>query len=239
MAFRRTLKIAAAAASAACGAYAAYVGVTWLRYGHPSKGFPGDEDPLLDQFMPAYDVVERQRTFVRAPAGITFEAACEQDLQRSPIVNGIFRARQLVLGGAVDETPRPRGLVALTRSLGWGVLAERPGREIVMGAVTQPWFADVVFRAVEPERFAAFDEPDHVKIVWTLRADPAGDRGSIFRTETRVATTDAAARAKFRRYWAAFSPGIILIRRLSLGPLRRAAEARHRAATAQRLVTGG
>jgi hypothetical protein len=61
-----------------------------------------------------------------------------------------------------------------------------------------------------------------------LRADPIGERQSLFRTETRVTTTDAAARAKFRRYWACFSPGIVLIRWLSLWPLKREAERRAR-----------
>jgi hypothetical protein len=41
-----------------------------------------------------------------------------------------------------------------------------------------------------------------------------------------VVTTDATARAKFRWYWAKFSPGIALIRWLSLGPVRRDAERR-------------
>ena len=45
-------------------------------------------------------------------------------------------------------------------AIGWGVLAEVPGREIVMGAVTQPWLADVVFRPIPPEEFASFHEPD-------------------------------------------------------------------------------
>jgi hypothetical protein len=87
-------------------------------------------------------------------------------------------------------------------------------------AVTQPWKADVVFRALPPGEFAAFHEPDYVKIVWTLPADPIGAGESVFRTETRVVTTDPAARAKFRRYWSFMSPGIILIRWMSLGPLR-------------------
>jgi hypothetical protein len=61
--------------------------------------------------------------------------------------------------------------VAWAKSLGWGVLAEVPGGEIVMGAVTKPWTANPVFRALPPDAFATFDEPDYVKIVWTLRAD--------------------------------------------------------------------
>ena len=50
----------------------------------------------------------------------------------------------------------------------------------------------------------------------------------MFRTETRVTTTDAEARTKFRRYWSVFSPGIVLIRWLALEPVRREAERRVR-----------
>ena len=42
-------------------------------------------------------------------------------------------------------------------------------------------------------------------------------------------TTNPAARAKFRRYWSFLSPGIILIRWISLGPLKAEAERRARA----------
>ena len=48
--------------------------------------------------------------------------------------------------------------------------------------------------------------------------------------QTRVATTDPTSRAKFRRYWACLSPGIILIRWISLGPLKAEAERRARQA---------
>jgi hypothetical protein len=96
------------------------------------------------------------------------------------------------------------------------VLAEVPGREIVIGAVTKPWTANPMFRALPPDAFATFDEPDYVKIVWTLRADPLGPDASLARTETRVMTKNPAARMKFRQYWSIFSPGIILIRRVAL-----------------------
>ena len=39
-------------------------------------------------------------------------------------------------------------------------------------------------------------------------------------------TTDPTARTKFRWYWARFSPGIVLIRRVMLGPLKTDAERR-------------
>lgn len=128
------------------------------------------------------------------------------------------------MGADPDEAIRPRAFLPLVKTLGGGVLAEVPGREIVMGAVTQPWKANVVFRALPPDEFAAFHEPGYVKIVWTLRADPAGAGESVARTETRAATTDSGARTKFRRYWSLASPGIRLIRHFSLAIVKEEAE---------------
>ena len=71
-----------------------------------------------------------------------------------------------------------------------------------------------------------------MKIAWTLRADPLGANESVFRTETRAIATDAAARAKFRRYWSFLSPGIALIRLMSLRPVKSEAERRARMAGA-------
>jgi hypothetical protein len=107
-----------------------------------------------------------------------------------------------------------------------------------MGAVTQPWKANVVFRALPPDEFAAFHEPGYVKIVWTLRVDPLGPAESMFRTETRAVCTDPESRARFRRYWSFLSPGIILIRWLSLGPLKVEAERRARESIPGPLKTG-
>ena len=171
--FRTALMWTAGALGLATGAYATYVGMTWLRYGHPAASTADDADPLLDRFVPVYEVAERHHIRVAAPADITFASACEQDLMALPVVvRAIFKARELVLGADADTSARPRGLLAFMKSIGWGVLADVAGREVVMGAVTQPWQADVVFRPLPPDAFAAFDEPDYVKIVWTLRADP-------------------------------------------------------------------
>ena len=92
--------------------------------------------------------------------------------------------------------------------------------------MTQPWKANVTFQGLSPDEFAAFNEPGYVKIAWTLRADPITPTESVFRTETRAIATDAAARAKFRRYWSLLSPGIIAIRSLTLQPVKAEAERR-------------
>jgi hypothetical protein len=221
----------AAGAGLAAASYAGYVATAWYRYGRvPRPVGAEDRDALLDQFMPTYEVAERHHIRIAAPAEITFAAASEMYLEQSPIVRGIFKAREWIMRSHPATEPGPRAFLARMRAIGWGVLAENPGCEIVMGAVTQPWLVDVVFRPLPPDQFAAFHEPEYVKIVWTLRADPLSAAESIFRTETRVVTTDSAARAKFRRYWAFASPGIILIRWASLAPLKAEAERRRRAA---------
>ena len=223
---RRTIRTLAAGVGVAVAAYGAYAAHTWHRYGRPPEPNPDQRDEMLDRFIPRYDVVERHHVAVAAPAAITLEAAKEQDLFQSRLARAIFKARETVLGATPDDRERPRGLLAAVQSLGWGVLADEPGREIVMGAVTEPWEANVTFRALPPGEFASFSQPGFVKIAWTLRADARVDGTSVFRTETRAVATDATARARFRRYWAFFSPGITVIRRLSLGPLKREAERR-------------
>ena len=65
-------------------------------------------------------------------------------------------------------------------SIGWVVLSEQAGHEIVFGAVTQPWVAAPVFRSIPADWFRDFCEPGFVKIVWTLRADPVDAARSIF-----------------------------------------------------------
>jgi hypothetical protein len=226
---RTAARLLAGATGAAMMGYAAYAATSWLRYGSPPAPGRDDADARLDRFMPVYDVVERHRISVAAPANVTLQAAGEADLTQSLAVRAIFKAREIVLGAERDGSVHPRGLLALTTSMGWAVLDNVPGREIVVGAVTRPWEANVVFRAVPPDEFAAFAEPGYVKIAWTLRADPTGPHDSIFRTETRAVATDAAARNKFRRYWSFLSPGIIAIRWLSLRPLKADAERRSRA----------
>jgi len=227
--FRWTTRLAAGAAVASAAAYTTLIARAWHRYGTPPPPGAGDRDALLDRFMPVYDVVERHRIFVAAPAATVLAAAKDQDLMQSPLTRAIFKTRELVLGASPDDRTRPRGLLAAMRSFGWGVLAEEPEHEIVVGAVTQPWQANVTFRSLPPDQFATYNQPGDVKIVWTLRADPIGDHHSIFMTETRAVATDQAARDRFRRYWAFVSPGIAAIRWLSLKPLKREAERRARA----------
>ena len=223
---RSTMRLTATAIGVAAAAYATYVFVTWRQYGRPAPAPPDEQDVALDHFMPLYDIAERHSVRVAASAAKTFAAARQIDLLGHPAVRAIVRAREIVLGAGHEPASPSRGLIEDMQSLGWVVLAETPGREIVMGAITRPWESNVRFTGVPGNAFAEYAPADSVKIAWTLRADPIDASRSVFRTETRAVATDPAARAKFRRYWALLSPGILLIRRVTLTQVRRAAERR-------------
>ena len=218
-------KWSAILAGIACGSYATYAGVTWLRYGHEQRS-NDDVDPLLDLFMPVYDVADRHQVHIAAPPDIALAAATEIELESNAIIRGIFKTREWILHAKPDRTIRPRGFLKEMKSLGWQILAELPGREIVAGAVTKPWDPNPIFRPVPPDEFATFSEPGYVKIVWTLCANPFGQNDCVFRTETRAVATGPEARNRFRRYWSLLSPGIIAVRRLLLPVVKTEAERR-------------
>lgn len=192
---------------------------------------PAAGPALLDPFLPEPDIVERHQIHVKAPPDVTFAAACHVDFQRSPIIHAIVRGREWMMGSRAEDRPAPLGLLAETKAMGWGVLADYPGRAIVMGAVTKPWEAQVTFRALAPDAFARFAEPGFVKIAWTLEAHPDGG-DSIARSETRAVATDAASRATFRRYWRRVWPGTVVIRWVLLRLMKRDAERQGRRAAA-------
>ncbi|HEU5183891.1 MAG TPA: hypothetical protein VFU01_04945 [Gemmatimonadaceae bacterium] len=204
-----------------------YIARNWYRYGKVSKN--GKTDLLLDRFMPTYEVRERHETRVAAPVAIAYEAVRRMDMNRSRLVRGMFRARAIALRAKPEPLPQLEGFLEQAQSLGWGILAEEPGREIVLGAVTKPWMANVHFERLDPGRFTAFDGPGYVKIAFTMVAEPVDARSSIVKTETRVITTDRYARKRFRRYWTVVSPGVRLIRVEALRLVRADAERRFEA----------
>lgn len=186
------------------------------------------ETRAIERLIPAWDVRSYHQTIVQAPASTVFAVAEHFDLQSIPLVRAIFWLRGKLMRASRSSPRRPAGLVAETKSLGWGELYRQPGRELVMGAVTQPWLADVRFTAVPADEFLGYGEHDRVKIVWTIEALPIDTGLSLLRTETRVRATDLAAQEKFLRYWRFAHYGIELIRRMLLPAVQRAAELQYR-----------
>lgn len=184
------------------------------------------EPSPLDRFIPQPDIRERFETTIQASAEVVLAAAAEFDMQSPMLIRAIIGLRETLLRATPHEPRRPQGMLQEMRSLGWGLLDERSGRYVVCGAACRPWLADVKFTPIAPERFAAYAEPDQVKIAWTLEAEPLAAATTRFAQETRAVATDDAARARFRRYWRWAKFGIIGIRLILLPAVRSAAERR-------------
>jgi hypothetical protein len=93
--------------------------------------------------------------------------------------------------------------------MGFRVIAEEPGDELVVAGIGRFWKLSGGLRRVEGrEHFAQFDEPGYAKVAFNFRLDD----GKLS-TETRIAGTDAHARRRFGLYWLLVRPGSGLIRR--------------------------
>jgi hypothetical protein len=110
---------------------------------------------------------------------------------------------------------------------GFTVLAQDARRELVIGAIGQPWrlAGGRGVAVADGEEFAAFDQPGYAKMAANFRLAPiACGRAVQLSTETRVACTDTASARRFARYWQLIRPASGAIRRSWLAAIKRRAE---------------
>jgi len=175
----------------------------------------------IARYLPQPDVVERFSIKIRAPRQTVMNVAYGFRLEDILLVRAIFWLRSIFY--RVPYQPMKEGLVAATRSIGWGTLMERPNY-LLMGAVCKPWVGQVIFHSVSTSDFANYASPDEVKIAWTLEAEAIESDLTSFSSETRAVGTDEGARRKFAKYWRKFGIGIRMIRWIVLPVIKRTAE---------------
>jgi hypothetical protein len=198
---------------------------------HSSAGPAGkaaDSGLLMCQFLPRYDFAVVHADVVRAAPARCYGAASELDLFQASLLRTLLSIRGLPQRavGTLRERGKTATLQASRRTfrfkdmvgLGWILLGETPGVEMVLGQVSRPWKAVAASTdaPTTPEQFMSFDEPGFAKIAASLRIDPYGNDSSILTMETRVAITDDKSRRRFRRYWLLVGPFSSLIRRMAL-----------------------
>lgn len=185
-----------------------------------SDGRLSEAASLLHQLMPAFDFGHRHAIVVAAPPARVAEAAETYSLatEGSAFVRLLFRLRGL--------TPPSGSLRAAARAMHFAVLAEEPGRELVLGVAGRFWALDERANLIslpDAQAFVAFSRPGHAKAAMSLRYEPLADGGTRLRTETRVTCVDAAAYRRFALYWALIGPFSAWIRRDLLRGIRRRA----------------
>lgn len=190
---------------------------------------------LIDAAMPRFDATLLRHEVIDAPPGRVWDELHALDLMdvgaRAPVARALMTARGLpdaLLGrlGRRPPAPAPERLpLAEPWRYDWVLVGERPGRELVVGAVGHFWTPSIRWAHVEPDGFAGFDEPGNARIAWGFVLTPYGEGRTLLTTECRTAATDEASRRGFRRYWRLMRPFIGYIIGLSPRLVKERAEA--------------
>jgi hypothetical protein len=102
------------------------------------------------------------------------------------------------------------------------ILRDDPPRELAVGAIGKVWRLAIPFvHLPDAEAFARFAELGYVKVAWSVRLEPCGERDTRLVLELRVDATDEAAWRRFRRYFCFIGPASRFIRRSILRALSR------------------
>ena len=200
--------------------------------------FPAMLEPvpalLLDRFVDVADAELSAQRIVNAPPGVTYEAARTQDLLevRTPLLTASFWARGLPAKVLRRAEPAPPAKLTLEGDLdlpGWMLLDDSPGREIVFGAIGVFWTPTIRWNLeVEPQDFAAFQEPGWGKIACNYSTLPYGDHRTLLSYECRTLTTDAESGKQFHRYWWLIRPFVQHIMNATVATIAGHAEANAR-----------
>ena len=182
---------------------------------------------LIDGLAPRADFSEVHRIAIDAPREVVWRALWTADLDGAGIVKALLLLRSLPrLLLRPREAAKLRWRLTLpifAGSPGFGLLAEEPGREVVIGVAGRFWQPAGGALPFEKRWFTEPLPAGTARAVanFSLRDDGAG--GTILATETRVVCAAPAARRSFRRYWLLIRPWSGLIRRVMLRAVRRAA----------------
>jgi hypothetical protein len=137
---------------------------------------------LLDGICPTPRKLEVDSIELALSPDKAWELVRHGDLGRSPLTHALFWLRTLptrLTGGHQDDalTLRIDDLTSTPDRPGFSILAEAPGREVVVGAIGKVWQLDIPFvHVATAAEFTSFQTPDFVKVAWALLVEPLETR---------------------------------------------------------------
>src|SRR4029453_10868063 len=146
----------------------------------PGRGTMADSEKMvstvLDRLVPSFQIVERHSTAIAASPDQVWAAL-------SQVTTGELRVFR-VLPGRLVRSPRARfdaeeSLLGWAVRFGFSILGEDVRRELVVGAIGQPWRLLGGRRVVVAggDDFAAFDQAGYAKMAANFRLHPLARGG--------------------------------------------------------------
>jgi hypothetical protein len=180
----------------------------------------------LDEFVPVYQYSEFHSIRIAASRERVYQAIKEVTADEIALFRTLTWIRRFGWQGpeSILNAPGSTPILDVATRTGFLVLAEEPGREIVLGTGV---VAPRGFRSkhdLTPEDFKGLHEPGFALAAMNFRIEEAGPGECLVTTETRVYATDGSARRRFARYWRVIYPGSALIRKMWLRAVKRRAE---------------
>jgi hypothetical protein len=172
---------------------------------------------LVDEVMPDYDVHEVHSLWVPAAPVDAYRAVKSVSAREVRLFGPMMRLRTFGRSSRMFDPEAP--LLGEMVKVGFMELGERPGEELVLGAIGRFWSA-LGNKPRVVDDFFAFAEPGYAKATLNFSVSAEGS-GSRITTETRIVGTDAAATRKFKPYWLLIRLGSGAIRRSWLKAIRR------------------
>lgn len=187
---------------------------------------PGEPGMSIDDFAAAPDFAISEHAAVPCPPEDAFAALRGLNLLtvRSPVVDAAMWLRGVPARMSRHAPARQRTRLTfddLVAGGEWVRLAERPGRELVLGAAGRFWTPIVRMERLGPGEFERYDKPGRGRIAMSVSVRQYGRWGSLLSYDVRTMLDDALVKRVFRWYWRTAEAFVRLIMRATL---RRAAQ---------------
>ena len=181
---------------------------------------------LIDDFAPGYHFREVHTIDVHAAPDRIDRAIREVSADEIALFRTFTWIRRFGQSGpeSIMNAPAQQPILDVATKTGFLLLADRPAKEIVIGAVVV-----APPGAKRPETFTPADyqrltRPGFALATMNFRIEPIDAKTSTLMTETRVFATDGVSLRRFTPYWRVIFPGSAILRITWLRAIKSRAE---------------
>ena len=177
----------------------------------------------IDEFAPRFHFRERHELEVAASPDRVYAAIKAVAADDISLFNLFTSIRRFGRPGpeSILHAPGRQPILDVATRTGFLLLADRPPREIVIGAVViAPPATSNARRPTTRDEYKSLAAAGFAKATMNFLVEDAGDGNSRVITETRIFATDSSALRRFTPYWRIIFPGSAILRLTWLRAIR-------------------